>query len=108
MQYQLCLVPFDISIAPACSEARAIVLGPSGTFVTAQPVNALSGSDRIDWRAGIENVMLIMRDETGIPLDEQSLSAAGERRLIALERYYPRTVHVQAVLVPPGTPFSGW
>jgi hypothetical protein len=52
--------------------------------------------------------MLIVRDETGTPLDERSLTAAGERREIALERYYPRTVHVQLVLVAPGAQFAGW
>jgi hypothetical protein len=108
VQYQLCLVPFDIAIAPACSDAGALVLGPSGASVSAQSLSGLSGSDRIDWANGIASVMLIMRDESGTPLDEQALTAAGERRQIDLERYYPRTLRVQAVLVPPGAAFAGW
>jgi tetratricopeptide (TPR) repeat protein len=108
VQYQVCLVPLDISVAPACSDATRLVLGPSGTFVSDQPLASLSGVDRIDWARGITSVMLIVRDADGTPLDERSLTAAGERREIALERYYPRTVHVQAVLVAPGTQFAGW
>jgi hypothetical protein len=108
VQYQVCLVPFDIAVAPACSDASGLVLGPSGASVSAQSLATLSGSDRIDWSNGIASIMLIMRDETGIPLDERSLTAAGERRPIELERYYPRTLNVKLVLVPPGASFDGW
>ena len=108
VQYQVCLVPSDIAIAPACTEAGRLVLGQTGAFTLAQPIASLSGSDRVDWRRGISSVMLIMRDASGTPLDEQALTAAGERRSIAVERYYPRTVHVQVVLVAAGASFAGW
>ena len=108
VRYQVCLVPFDIAIAPACSDASRLLLGPSGAFEIVQPLTTLSGSDRIEWRRGITSVMLIVRDEGGTPIDERSIVVDGERREIDLARYYPRTVRVQAVLVAPGASFAGW
>lgn len=108
VQYQVCLVPFDIGVAPACSDPQRLVVVAGGRATSNQPVASLFGSDRVDWRAGIASVMLVARDERGTPLDQHALTAAGERRTIDLERYYPRSLVVRAALVPAGTTFTLW
>lgn len=108
VRYQVCLVSADTTIAPACSDGSSLVLGPEGTFESVQPLAALSGSERIDWSRGITSVMLIVRDESGAPVDDRFFNVAAQRSDIDLDRYYPRTVRVQAVLVAPGSSFGGW
>ena len=108
VRYQLCLVPIDITVAPACSDAARLSFSDTGTFVTDQPLASLSGADRIAWSNGVTSLMLVVRDASGTPVDERSFAASGERTAFDISDFYPMTVRYQAMVVPPGATFPGW
>jgi hypothetical protein len=105
--YQLCLVPEDISVRPACSDASAMRVTGTGRFVVDQPLSTLSGVTDLDWRRGLTQVMLVIRHPDGTPIDDRFLGQA-ERTAVDPDAYYPMSVRFSAVLVAPGTDFSGW
>ena len=107
VHYQVCLVPFSAAVAPACSAPDDLILDGSGDRVATLDLSGFGGGEMIAWREGIKSVMLVLRDTQGRPLDERALTIA-ERREVDLDRYFPTTVHVQAVLVAPGSRFTGW
>jgi len=108
VRYQLCLVPVDITVAPACSDAARLAFSDAGTLVTDQPVASLSGAGRIAWSSGVTSVMLVVRDASGTPVDDRSFAAAGDRTSFEMSDFYPMTVRYQAMLVPAGASFPGW
>lgn len=108
VRYQLCLVPVDITVAPACSDATRLAFSDAGTLVTDQPLASLSGADRIAWSSGITSVMLVVRDASGTPVDERSFAAASDRTRFEMSDFYPMAVRYQAMLVPAGASFPGW
>ncbi len=108
IRYQVCLVPVDITVAPACSDASRLDFSDLGTFDTSQPLTSLSGSERIAWSRGITSVMLVVRDPGNTPVDERSFAASGDRTVFDITDYYPMTVRYQAMVVPAGMTFPGW
>jgi tetratricopeptide (TPR) repeat protein len=105
--YQLCLVPEDISVRPACSDANALRVNGVGRFVADQPVATLSGVGELDWRRGLTQVMLVIRHPDGTPIDDRFLGQA-DHVPVDPDDYYPMTVRFSAVLVAPGSDFAGW
>lgn len=97
VEYQLCLVPPDISISPACSDASELRFTSPGVYEHSQPLPSFSQYGGVDWQRGVAQLMVIVRDGAGNPLSDAELAA-----------YYPLTVHYTAVLVPAGGQFSGW
>ncbi len=107
VQYQLCLVPNDeIVVRPACSTEALSFSGP-GVYEARQPLSAFSQYGSIDWSKGLVNVMLVLKDGEGRPLDN-TYFAGGADETLDLSRYYPMAVRFEAVIVPPGGVFQGW
>ena len=103
--YQLCLVPNDdISVKPTCSHAEELEFKDIGVYESQQPLNEFYQYDNIDWRKGISNLMVILRDENGNPIDTAFARDSGRN----LDLYYPMNVRYSVVLVPPGGSFLGW
>jgi hypothetical protein len=108
VRYQLCLVPIDITVPPACSDATQLGFSQPGTIEASQPLPSLSGAGSVPWNDGITSVMLVVRDGSGTPVDERSFAATGERANLDMSHFYPMAVRYQAMLVPPGSSFPGW
>ena len=104
--YQLCLVPLDITVAPACTNAQLLRIESSRSVSASMPWDSLSSAQAIDWTEGIEGVMLVLRRLDGLPIDRPAADpqAEGGEPTSGL----PMRVHVQAVAVPAGVPFPGW
>lgn len=108
VQLQLCLVPGDVSvISPACSDTSQLVLPSDGVVESSIAVSQLASGGAIDWRRGVSQVLLVLRDEQGRPLDDR-YTRGDDGRPLDLSPYYPMTLRVSAVLVPAGGSFSGW
>jgi tetratricopeptide (TPR) repeat protein len=103
--YQLCLVPNDdISVKPTCSRATGLEFSEVGTYEFQQPLSEFYQYDNIDWGKGISNIMVILRDEDGNPID----TAFSHERDVSLDLYYPIEVRYSVVLVPERGSFRGW
>ena len=108
IRYQVCLVPEDITVSPACSDASRLAFTTPGTFSTNQSIASLGGASNIAWRQGITSVMLVLRNHENTPVDDRTLVGTGERASLDMSDYYPMTVRYQAMLVPAGASFPGW
>ncbi len=105
VNYQLCLVPNDaIAVKPACSLADGLEFSDIGTYTAEQPLAEFYGYDDIDWKKGISNLMVILRDKNGNPIN----AAFAEELGISLDLFYPMEVRYTVVLVPKGGVFQGW
>jgi tetratricopeptide (TPR) repeat protein len=103
--YQLCLVPNDdISVKPTCSRAEELEFNDIGVYESQQALGEFYQYDNINWRKGISNLMVILRDERGNPIDTAFARESGR----TLDLYYPMNVRYSVVLVPPGGSFRGW
>lgn len=105
---QLCLVPDDlITVSPACSEASRISLPSSGVVNASQSVSGLEGAAGVDWSQGMAQLIVVLRDTDGRPLDSRyALDIDG--RPLEVSAFYPMSLRVRAVLVPQGSSFDGW
>lgn len=105
---QLCLVPDDlITVSPACSEASRILLPSSGVVSASQSVTGLEGAAGVDWSQGMAQLIVVLRDTDGRPLDSRyALDING--RPLDVSAYYPMSLRVRAALVPQGSTFRGW
>lgn len=103
-RYQLCLVPTDITVRPACSPIGLLPVDGLGVYRATLPWSSLSGSDAIDWRRGVDSAMLILRREDGSPIAGDARDDEGS----GIDAYLPMSVRLQAMAVPAGTPFPGW
>ena len=105
---QLCLVPDDlITVRPACSEPNALRLTDEGVVSVSQSVAGLDGATAIDWSQGMAQVLVVLRDAAGRPLDARyAYDEAG--RPLDVAAYYPMSLRVRAALVPAGGTFPGW
>lgn len=105
---QLCLVPDDlITVSPACSDASRVRLPSSGVVSATQSVTGLDGAAGVDWSQGMAQLIVVLRDTEGRPLDSRyALDTNG--RPLDVTAYYPMNLRVRAALVPPGGTFSGW
>ena len=105
VQYQLCLVPKDISTSPACSNAQLSFSEP-GVYETSQPLSSFLNYARVNWANGIDDVMLVVKDGEGRPIDNAYFTQSGDS--LELNNYFPMSVRFEAVIVPPGGRFQGW
>jgi tetratricopeptide (TPR) repeat protein len=105
VQYQLCLVPKDISTSPACSNAKLSFSGP-GVYENSQPLSSFLNYNRVNWNNGIDNVMLVVKDGEGRPIDSAYFTQSGDS--LDLNSYFPMNVRFEAVIVAPGESFQGW
>jgi tetratricopeptide (TPR) repeat protein len=107
VSYQLCLVPNDdIGVRPACSTSGTLQFTTPGVYESAQPVSTFSQSNAIDWRRGISDLFVVIRDAQGNPVDPRYFfDSAGP---LELDRYYPMQVRYQAMIIPAGSSFPGW
>ena len=106
VRYQLCLVPKNISVKPACSSSELAFSG-TGVYENTQPLSSFSNYSGIDWASGIDDVMLVVKDGQGRPVDDAYYVSQGGEAL-DLDDYFPMQVSFEAVLVPPGADFQGW
>jgi tetratricopeptide (TPR) repeat protein len=103
--YQLCLVPNDdIAIKPACSRAGGLEFSDIGVYTSQQPIKEFYQYDNINWSRGISNLMVILRDKNGNPVD----TVFSKERKQNLDLYYPMEVRYSVVIVPKGGAFQGW
>lgn len=102
VHYQLCLVQEDIAVLPACTPSGALAFGTPGNVTLALPLNALSRAGAVDWSDGVAQLMLVLRQPDGTPIDDRLLPGQTSRTLVDPSRYYPMEVRVTAVLVAPG------
>ena len=104
---QFCIVPGDFSVvSPLCTDASAMVLPSSGSVSTSVPLSGLSGGD-VDWSQGVSQLLVVLRDATGRPLDDRYTREA-DGSPIDLTPYFPMELRVRAALVAPGSTFGGW
>lgn len=105
---QICLVPNDlITVGPACSDAGRIRLVGTGAVRASQSVVSLTGATQVAWAEGLSQLLLVLRDAAGRPLDPRyATDDAGAP--LDVNAYYPMELHVRAVLVPAGGTFAGW
>jgi DNA segregation ATPase FtsK/SpoIIIE-like protein len=101
VQYQVCLVPPDVTVRPACTDPGLLAFTAPGAYQGQAPWSDLVGADAIDWREGVDTVMLVLRRGDGRPID-----AGGDAGDLA--RYLPMTGRIQLLAVPSGAPFPGW
>lgn len=106
IHYQLCLVPKDIAARPACTDPSRLAFSAAGTYEGDQAWSDLAGFGGVDWQRGIDSAMVVLRRPDGTPL-ESPLPGSDEGDS-DLATYLPMTVRIQALAVPPGTPFPGW
>ncbi|HZJ08679.1 MAG TPA: hypothetical protein VFD39_03200, partial [Trueperaceae bacterium] len=105
---QICLVPDDlITVSPACSEASRVRLDKEGVVTASQNVGALEGAGAIDWSQGMSQLLVVLRDTEGRPLDSRYAFDENGAPL-NVEAYYPLNLRVRAALVPAGGAFVGW
>lgn len=105
---QLCLVPDDlITVAPACSSAANLRLSGPGVVTATQSVSGMEGSAAVDWSQGMAQLIVVLRDTNGLPLDPRYATDESGRPL-DVSFYYPLTFRISAVLVPAGGAFGGW
>ena len=105
---QVCLVPDDlITVRPACSEPSELRLSGEGVASVSQAVGALDGAADIDWSQGMAQVLVVLRDAEGRPLDPR-YAYDEQGRPLDVAAYYPMSMHVRAALVPAGGSFPGW
>jgi tetratricopeptide (TPR) repeat protein len=105
---QLCLVPDDlITVRPACSEPSALRLEGEGVVSAAQSVAGMEGAAAIDWSQGMAQVLVVLRDAAGRPLDAR-YAYDEQGRPLDVAAYYPMSLRVRAALVPAGGTFTGW
>ncbi len=105
VRLQFCLVPNDdISVKPACSDAADLSFSDTGAVESKQELTSLSQYSAVDWSRGVSNLMVIVKDANGNPVDlgYADFSEAD------LARYYPLEIRYSAVLVPAGGRFPGW
>ena len=106
VRYQLCLVPKNISVKPACSNSE-IAFSDTGVYESTQPLSSFSNYNSVDWESGIDDLMLVVKDSQGRPVDDAYFVGQGAETL-NLDDYFPMQVSFEAVLVPPGADFQGW
>lgn len=105
---QLCLVPDDlITVAPACSSAANLRLTGPGVVTATQSVTGMEGSAAVDWSQGMSQMIVVLRDTNGLPLDPRYATDESGRPL-DVSFYYPLTLRINAVLIPAGGAFGGW
>lgn len=105
---QFCLVAGGVDAgSPMCTAGGALPLPASGAVNLAVPVAELAEGANVDWRQGVSQLLVVLRDARGRPLDDR-YTRTEEGTPIDLAPYYPIDMRVQAVLVPPGASFSGW
>ncbi len=105
---QLCMVPDDlITVAPTCSSPANLRLTSPGVVTATQNVGAMEGSSAVDWSQGMAQLIVVLRDTNGLPLDPRYATDADGRPL-DVSTYYPLTFRINAVLVPAGGAFGGW
>jgi hypothetical protein len=71
-------------------------------------MSALTQYQTIDWRQGMLNLMLIVKDGDGNPIDGSFPLIENWHGSPELELYYPMQVRYSAVIIPPGGQFGGW
>ena len=104
---QFCIVPGDFSVvSPLCTGTSALLLPTSGTVSTSVPLPSLMDGD-VDWNQGISQLLVVLRDGLGRPLDDRYTREA-DGSPIDLTPYFPLQLRVRAALVPPGSTFGGW
>jgi len=108
VRYQLCLVPEDIAVAPACTTPGLLEVTSVGSVTNQADLNALAGAGALDWGSGVEQVLLVLRRPDGAPIDDRPSPGQTDAQRIDAARYYPMTVRVSAILVAPGGTFPGW
>ena len=106
VQYQVCLVPDDITVAPACSDSAALTFDGRGTFEAQQPLTSLLNYRKVDWSKGVASILLVLRDDRGNPVSSNYLLESNPP--LSFSDFYPMSVSYSAVIVPPGGVFSGW
>ncbi len=105
---QLCMVPDDlITVAPTCSSPASVRLTGTGVVTATQSVTAMEGSSAVDWSQGMAQLIVVLRDTNGLPLDPRYATDESGRPL-DVSTYYPLTFRINAVLVPAGGAFGGW
>jgi len=104
---QFCIVPGDFSVvSPLCTDTSALLLPTSGTVSTSVPMPRLMDGN-VDWNQGISQLLVVLRDGLGRPLDDRYTREA-DGTPIDLGPYFPLELRVRAALVPPGSTFQGW
>ena len=93
MWFQLCLVPPDVTVAPACSASDLLVLGAPGTYEASLAWRDLRGAAAVEWRSGVEALMWVLRREDGTPVPGSGEDAGS---------YLPTSLRVRAVAAPAG------
>ena len=96
----------DIAVRPACTDPARLAFSGTGMYEGEQPWSGLAGFAGVDWQAGVDSVMAVVRRPDGAPLEPPRSGAdTGDAQLDA---YLPMRVRIQALAVPPGAPFPGW
>jgi tetratricopeptide (TPR) repeat protein len=93
MWFQVCLVPPDVAVAPACSAADLLVLRAPGTYDAAVRWRDLGGAASVDWRNGVDALMWVLRRPDGTPVAGSGADAS---------RYLPTALRVRTVAAPAG------
>jgi tetratricopeptide (TPR) repeat protein len=103
VSYQFCIIGNDdITVKPTCSDTDSLSFMKAGVYETSQALASFTDYKDVDWRKGMSEFILILRDKYGNPINDES----GANSDLAL--FYPTKVRYSAMLVPEGGTFPGW
>ena len=108
VRYQLCVVPEDIGVVPACTDPELLEVTTVGSVAVQQSLDGLTSGAALDWAEGIEQLLLVLRRPDGEPIDDRWSPGQADSRRIDAARFFPMAVRVSAILVAPGGTFPGW
>lgn len=107
--YQLCFFQDQHSSDKhACVSQNGLSFTSEGVYEFDQSMTTIWQYGVIDWDRSLLDVMLVVKDAGGNPVDTRYGFDGAWDGSPDLALYYPMEVHYTAVLVPPGETFEGW
>ena len=103
VQYQLCLFQDQIIASKhACTSAANLKFTAPGTYYSSQSMPTLYQYNNVVWSRYLLMQMLVVKDASGVPVDDRYGYAGEWSGSPNLGLYYPMKVRYTAIIVPPG------
>jgi hypothetical protein len=109
VSYQLCFFQDEhTSDNHACVSQSGLRFTAVGVYEHDQTMESIWQYGVIDWGRALLDLMLVVKDGGGNPVDTRYGFDGGWDGSPDLGLYYPMEVRYTAVIVPPGGTFEGW